>query len=73
MEYKKKMVEHENKLNKLEEKKVQLHSKVVQKTNLIIFQLDRQEQYIRKENILVYGVEDKQSNDIGKNLVQNSR
>ena len=35
-----------------------------QKTNLIIFQLDRQEQYIRRENILIYGIEeDKGDND----------
>jgi len=69
------MVEHENKLNQLGEEKVQLHNEMVQKTNPIVLQLDRQEQYIRKENILIYGVqEDKDDNDDGeKNLVQNSR
>jgi len=36
------MAEHENKLNQLEEGKVQLRNEVVQKTNLIVFQLDRQ-------------------------------
>jgi len=30
---------------------------MVQKTNLLVFQLDRQEQYIR-ENILIYAVEE---------------
>jgi len=49
----KKMVEYENKLNKLEEKK-ELRDEMVQKTNLLVFQLDRQEQFIRRENILVY-------------------
>jgi len=44
------MVEHENKLNQLEEK-VQLCNEMVQKTNLIASQLGRQEQKIR-ENIL---------------------
>jgi len=47
---------------------------MVQKTNLIVFQLDRQEQHIR-ENILIKAVgEDKEDNDDGgKGLVQNSR
>jgi len=45
----KKMVEYENKLNQLEEKKQQLRDEMVQKTNLLVFQLDRQEQYIRRE------------------------
>jgi len=31
---------------------------MVQKTNLLVFQLDRQEQYIRTENILIYAVEE---------------
>ena len=43
----KKMVEYENKLNQLE--KEQLRDKMVQKTNLLVFQLDRQDQYIRRE------------------------
>jgi len=51
-----KMVEYKNKLNQPEEEKEQLHNKMVQKTNLLVFQLDRQEQYIG-ENILVYGAE----------------
>jgi len=42
------MVEHENKLNQLGEQKVQLRNEMVQKTNLVVFQLDRQEQYIRR-------------------------
>ena len=59
------MVEYENKLNQLEEKKEQLRDEMVQKTNLLVFQLDRQEQYIR-ENILIYGVEEnKEDNDHG--------
>ena len=42
---------------------------MVHKTNLIVFQLDRQEQYIR-ENILVYGVEeDKEDNDDGEKVL----
>jgi len=37
---------------------------MVQQTNLLVFQLDRQEQYIRRENILIYGVEEnKEDND----------
>jgi len=68
------MAEHENKLNKLEEGKVQLRNEVVQKTNLIVFQLERQERYIRRENILIYGVEEyEEDKDDGKKLVQNSR
>ena len=60
----KKTVEYENKLNQLEEKKEQLRYEMVQKTNLLVFQLDRQEQYIRRENILIYGVEEnKEDND----------
>jgi len=51
------MVEHGNKLNQLEEEKEQLRNEIVQKTNLLIFQLDRQEQNIR-ENILIYGIEE---------------
>jgi len=60
----KKMVECENKLNQLEEEKEQLRDEMVQKTNLLVFQLDRQEQYIKRENILIYGVEEnKEDND----------
>jgi len=51
------MVEHKNKSNQLDEDKIQLRNEMVQKTNLIVFQLDRQEQYIRRESILIYGVE----------------
>jgi len=47
------MVEYENKLNQLEEEKEQLCDEMVQKTNLLVFQLDRQELYIRRENILM--------------------
>jgi len=47
-----KMVEYENKLNQLEEEKEQLRDKMVQKTNLLVFQLDRQEQYIREKIFL---------------------
>jgi len=66
MEYKK-MVEYENKVNQLGEEIVQLRNNMVQKTNLIVFQLDRQEQYIRRENILIYGVEeDKRTKIMGK-------
>ena len=37
---------------------------MVQKTNLLAFQLGRQEQHIRRENILIYGVEEnKEDND----------
>jgi len=65
-----KMVEHENKLNQLEEEKAQLRNEMVQKTNLINFQLDRQEQYIRRENILTYGVEeDKEDDDDGEKVL----
>jgi len=65
-----KMVEYENKLNQLEKEKEQLREKMVQKTNLLVFQLDRQEQYIRRENILNYGVEEnKEDNDDGKKIL----
>jgi len=36
-------------------KKEQLRDEMVQKANLLAFQLDRQEQYIRRENALIYG------------------
>jgi len=52
------MVEYENKLNQFEEEKEQLRDEMVQKTNLLVFQLDRQEQYIRRENSLIYGIEE---------------
>jgi len=65
-----KLEEHEIKLNQLEEEKVQLRNDMVQKINLIVFQLDRQEQYIRRENILIYGVEeDKEDNDDGEKVL----
>ena len=64
------MVEYENKLNQLEEKKEQLRDEMVQKTNLLVFQLDRQEQYIRRENILIYGLEEnKEDNDDGEKVL----
>jgi len=64
------MVEYENKLNQLEEEKEQLRDEVVQKINLLVFQLDRQEQYIRRENILIYGVEEnKEDKDDGENVL----
>ena len=60
------MVKHENKVNHLGEEIVQLRNEMVQKTNLIVFQLDRHEHYI-KENIHIYGVEDdKEDNDDGE-------
>jgi len=46
------MAEHENKLNQLGEEKVLLRNEMVQKTNLIVFQLDRQEQYIEEKIFL---------------------
>jgi len=65
-----KMVEYENKLNQLEEKKEQLRDEIVQKTNLLVFQLDRQKQHIRRENILIYGVEEnKEDNDDGEKVL----
>ena len=64
-----KMVEDENKLNQLEEEKKQLRDEMVQKTNMLVFQLDRQEQYIR-ENILTYGIEEnKEDNDDGEKVL----
>jgi len=64
------MVEHENKLNQLEEEKVQPRNEMVQKTTLIFFQLDRQKQYIRRKNILIYGVgEDKEDNNDGEKVL----
>ena len=63
------MVEYENKLNQLE-KKEQLRDEMVQKTNLLVFQLDRQEKYIRRENILIYEVEEnKEDNDGGEKVL----
>jgi len=64
------MVEDENKLNQLEEEKEQLRDEMVQKTILLVFQLDRQEQYTRRENILTYGVEEnKKDNDDGEKVL----
>ena len=64
------MVEDENKLNHLEEEKEQLRDEMVQKTILLVFQLDRQEQYTRRENILTYGVEEnKKDNDDGEKVL----
>jgi len=43
---------------------------MVQKTNLLVFQLDREQQYIRRKNILIYGVEEnKEDNDDGKKVL----
>jgi len=57
-------------LNQLEEEKEQLCDEMVQKTNLLVFQIDRQEQYIRRENILIYGVEEnKKDNDDGEKVL----
>ena len=43
---------------------------MVQKTNLLVFQLDRQEQYIWRENILIYGVEEnKEDSDDGEKVL----
>jgi len=65
-----KMIEYENKLNQLEEEKEQVRDEIVQNTILIVFQLDRQEQYIRRENILIYGVEEnKEDNDDGEKVL----
>ena len=65
-----KMVEYENKLNQLEKEKEQLRDKMVLKANLLVFQLDRQDQYIRRENILIYGVEEnKEDNDDGEKVL----
>ena len=65
-----KMAEYENKLNQLEEEKEQLRDKMVQKTNLLVFQHDGQDQYIRRENILIYGVEEnKEDNDDGEKVL----
>ena len=65
------MIEYENKLNQLEEEKEQLRDEMVQKTNLLVFHLDRQEQYIRRENILlIYGAEEnKEDNDDGEKVL----
>jgi len=64
------MVEYENKLNQHEEKKEQLRVEMVQKTNLLVFQLDRQEQYLGRENILIYRVEEnKEDNDDGEKVL----
>jgi len=67
----KKMVECGNKLNQLEEEKEQLRDEMVQKTNLLVFQLDRQEQYIniKRENILIYGIEENKDNDDGEKIL----
>jgi len=46
------MVEDENKFSLLKEEKIQLRNEMIQKTDTIVFQSDRQEQYTR-ENILM--------------------
>jgi len=64
-----KIVAHENKLTRLEERKDHLHSEAVQKTNPTVFQLDRQEDYMRRENALIYAVEkNKHDDDNGKKI-----
>ena len=51
-------------------KKEQQRDEMVQKTNLLVFKLNRQEQYIRRENILIYGVEEnKEDNDDGEKVL----
>jgi len=65
-----KVVEYKNKLNQLEEGKEQLCDMMIQKINMLVFQLDRQEQYIRRENIPIYGVEEnKKDNDDGEKVL----
>jgi len=64
-----KMVQYEKMLNQLAEKKDKLRDEMVQKTNLLVFQLDRQEQYIRRENILIYGVEENKDNNDGEKVL----
>jgi len=70
------MSEYANKLYQLEEEKEQhkdthtFCNELVLKTNLIVFQLDRQEQYIRRENYLIHGVEeDKEDNRDGEKVL----
>jgi len=66
-----KMVEYENKLTQLEEKKAKNYAMTWfrKQTACLVFQLDRQEQYIR-ENILIYGVEEnKEDNDDGEKVL----
>ena len=64
------MVQYEKMLNQLEEEKDKLRDEMVQKTNLLVFQLDRQEQYIRRENIPIYGVEEiKEDNGDGEKVL----
>jgi len=43
---------------------------MVQKTNLLVFHLDRQEQYIRENILLIYGAEEnKEDNDDGEKVL----
>jgi len=61
-------------LNQLEEKNEQLRDEMVQKPNLLVFNLDRQEQYIRRENIFIYiltygAEENKEDNDDGEKVL----
>ena len=54
----------------MKKKKEQLRNEMVQKTNLLVFQLGRQEQYIRRENILIYIVEEnKEDKDDGEKVL----
>jgi len=52
MEYNKRWFNTNKMLNQLEEEKDKLRDEMVQKTKLLVFQLDRQEQYIRREIFL---------------------
>jgi len=48
---------------------VPLHNEMFQKTNLIVFQLVRQEQSMRREKIRIYSVEDKEDIDDGEKVL----
>jgi len=47
------MVEDENKFSLLKEEKIQLRNEMIQKTDTIVFQSDRQEQYTRENKLMV--------------------
>ena len=54
----------------MKKKKEQLRDEMVQKTNRLVFQLDRQEKFIRRQHILIYGVEEnKEDNDDGEKVL----
>ena len=48
-------------------KKKQLRGEMVQKTNLVVFQLERQQPI--RENILIHGVEENKDNDDGEKVL----